>query len=125
VQVNRTLRNRARELRRAQTDAENKLWIRLRARQVGGEKFRRQHPIGPLVVDFCCVERGLVVELDGGQHAVDAKKDQRGSAFLGRRGYRELRFWNDEVLKNTEGVLAEIARMLTDPHPSLSLKGRG
>src|SRR5260370_41101754 len=62
-------KGRARRLRENQTDVENKLWSQLRGRQLNGVKFRRQHPIGPFVVDFCCVERGLVVELDGGQHA--------------------------------------------------------
>jgi len=82
------LRDRARRLRRDQTETEQKLWLRLRARQLCGAKFRRQHPIGHFIADFCCVEHGLVVELDGGQHAVHAEADQRRSAFLERRGYR-------------------------------------
>jgi len=71
------LKSRARRLRRQQTDAESKLWARLRARQLCGAKFRRQHAIGPFIADFCTVERGLVIELDGGQHATQAQADQR------------------------------------------------
>jgi very-short-patch-repair endonuclease len=69
-------KGRARKLRENQTDVENRLWAQLRSRQFGGVKFRRQHPIGPFIVDFCCVERGLVVELDGGQHAQRSDMDE-------------------------------------------------
>ena len=112
-----TLKNRSRRLRRDQTDAEGRLWTRLRARQVGGAKFRRQHPIGGFIADFCCVERGLVVELDGGQHTAQAKKDQRRSDALERCGYWVLRFWDNEVLTDTDAVLERILRALSDPHP--------
>jgi len=107
----------ARRLRRSQTDAEGKLWSKLRDRQVCRAKFRRQHPIGPFVTDFCCVESGLVIELDGGQHATQAQADQRRSAYLERNGYRVLRFWDNEVLTNTAVVLERIFQVLNDPHP--------
>jgi adenine-specific DNA-methyltransferase len=112
-------------LRRQQTDVESKLWMRLRDRQLCGAKFRRQHPIGPCIVDFCCTDRGLVVELDGSQHAEQATADQVRTRFLEANGYRVVRFWNHEVLEQMDAILEEIIRLLSDPHPSLSLKGRG
>jgi very-short-patch-repair endonuclease len=75
-------RDKARELRRSETDAERKLWHFLRNRQIGGHKFRRQHAVGLYVADFACVERGLIVELDGGQHAEQQRYDARGTEFL-------------------------------------------
>ncbi|MGH7927967.1 MAG: endonuclease domain-containing protein, partial [Candidatus Binatia bacterium] len=106
------LRDRARQLRRNQTDVENKLWSRLRTRQLGGAKFRRQYPVGNFIVDFCCFERHLVVELDGGQHAIQTEADQRRSASLSARGYRVLRFWDNEVIENIDGVLEQIKMRL-------------
>jgi very-short-patch-repair endonuclease len=103
------IRIKARQLRRDQTDAEQRLWAKLRDRQLGGAKFRRQHPIGPFVADFCCPQRKLVVELDGGQHAEGVAADQKRSRFLKAQGYRVLRFWNHDVLGNTEAVLERIA----------------
>jgi very-short-patch-repair endonuclease len=108
----------ARRLRRTQTDAERKLWLRLRDRQLCGAKFRRQHPIGPFLTDFCCMEIGLVVELDGSQHRVRALKDQKRSLYLQQRGYRILRFWDNEVLTNTDAVLEQIVRVLNRRHPN-------
>jgi very-short-patch-repair endonuclease len=99
----------ARRLRRDATDVENRLWYHLRARQVANAKFRRQEPIGPYVVDFCCVEAKLVVELDGGQHADRQQQDQQRSAFLNKCGFRVLRFWNHDVLQNIEAVVEQIA----------------
>src|SRR3989344_2565986 len=96
------LRGNARRLRRSQTDAERKLWLSLRARQITSAKFRRQHPIGRYIVDFCFPEHCLVVELDGGQHAAQLSRDRHRSEFLVQRGYRVLRFWDHEVLKNTD-----------------------
>jgi len=93
--------DRAKQLRRDSTDAEKTLWRLLRARQLNGVKFRRQHPIGPYIVDFVCLEQHLVIELDGGQHALDSPARTR---FLESEGYRVLRFWNNEVLANPEGV---------------------
>ena len=119
------LRNLARNLRREQIDVERKLWMRLRDRQLCGAKFRRQHPLGPYIVDFCCPDRGLIVELDGGQHAEQSAGDQIRTSFLEANGYRVVRFWNHDVLEQMEAILEETVRLLRDPHPSLSLKGRG
>ena len=105
----------ARSLRRGQTDAENALWFRLRNRQIDGAKFRRQQPIGQYVVDFICFESKLVVEVDGGGHnkAHMIANDNKRTLWLGERGYRILRFWNDEVLRNPDGVLERIQEALT------------
>jgi adenine-specific DNA-methyltransferase len=114
----KNIRVKARQLRRDQTDAEQRLWANLRDRQLGGAKFRRQHPIGPFVADFCCPQRKLVVELDGGQHAEDvAAAEEKRSRFLEAEGYRVLRFWNHDVLKDTVAVLKRIAEVLNYPHP--------
>ncbi len=79
-------------------------------------KFRRQHPISYFIVDFCCLEHRLVVELDGGQHAEQVEADQKRSAFLAGRGYRVLRFWDNEVMEDTDAVLERIAAVLSNPH---------
>ncbi len=96
------------------TDAERCLWFQLR-RHALGHQFRRQHPIGRHVTDFACIEARLVVEVDGGQHTPEA--DAARTAALGRAGYRVLRFWNNEVLENTEGVLLTIRATLATPPP--------
>ena len=103
----------ARRLRGDQTDAETALWNRLRSRQIMGHKFVRQFPIGPYICDFVCRERRLVVEADGGQHA-DSRRDKVRDRFLRDQGYRVLRFWNNDVLGNIDGVLDVIARALED-----------
>jgi very-short-patch-repair endonuclease len=111
---------RARRLRREPTDAEKKLWYRIRARSLGGHKFVRQEPIGPYVVDFVCREQRLVVEVDGGQHATDPRDAARGQ-WLAEHRYRVLRFWNNDVLRNMDGVLETIALALDgqgDPRAS-------
>jgi very-short-patch-repair endonuclease len=122
-------KGRARKLRENQTDVENKLSSRLRGRQLSDVKFRRQRPIGPFIVDFCCVERGLVVELDGGQHAERSDVDERRTRILERFGYRVLRFWDSEVLSNLHGMLERISEALEGPHPRplphRALRGRG
>lgn len=110
----------AKSLRRAQTDAEKLLWSRLRDRQLSGYKFRRQLPIGRYIVDFVCVERGLIVELDGGQHASQSAGDEKRSGDLAAQGFRVLRFWNDQVLKKTNAVLERIQQHLIDPSPQPS-----
>jgi very-short-patch-repair endonuclease len=102
----------ARNLRRSQTDAERKLWLLLRDRRLAGFKFRRQHPIGPFIVDFCCTEARVIVEVDGGQHALSCNDDAARSLYLAGQGYRVLRFWNNEVLVNTSGVLERIVEGL-------------
>ncbi len=110
------LRDRARRLRRDETEVERRLWSRLRARQLCDAKFRRQHPIGPFIVDFCCLERRLVVELDGGQHAAQVEADQKRSLFLEHSGYRLLRFWDNQLTEDIEAVLQRISEALSDPH---------
>ncbi|TVR97492.1 MAG: endonuclease domain-containing protein [Rhodospirillales bacterium] len=103
----------ARRLRRDGTDAERRLWRHLRNRGLDGHKFRRQHPIAGFVADFACVEARLVVEVDGGQHGGAA--DARRTAALHRHGFTVLRFWNNEVLVNTEGVIETIRAFLKAP----------
>jgi very-short-patch-repair endonuclease len=102
----------ARELRKKVTDAEKFLWSKIRKRQILGHKFRRQHPIGRYIVDFVCLEKKLVIELDGSQHLDKKDYDQDRSAWLVQNGYRVLRFWNNDVFKETEGILEVIRRML-------------
>src|SRR5438876_3003516 len=114
MRLNPTSITRARRLRREQTDAEAKLWSRLRRRQVYGAKFCRQAPIGPFITDFCCFDPKLIVELDGGQHAETAEADARRTAYLQRRGYRVLRFWNFEVLRYLDDVLERIAEEVVE-----------
>jgi lysyl-tRNA synthetase class 2 len=104
-------RDRARQLRHEQTDAERRLWMRLRRHQLGVQ-FRRQHPIGPYIVDFCCVERMLVVELDGGHHEDQRAWDEERSRWLGEQGFRVLRFSDREALLQTEAVLSGIQNRL-------------
>jgi len=109
---------RSRRLRQSSTDAEIKLWNRLRARQIDGRKFVRQEPIGPYTVDFVCRELRLVIEVDGGQHADSASDVIRDNWLITHR-YRVLRFWNNDVLGNIDGVLEVIATALAEapPHP--------
>ena len=104
-------RDRARRLRREETDAERRLWIHLRRHQLGAQ-FRRQHPIGPYIVDFCCVERMLIVELDGGQHEDQRAQDAARTQWLGEQGFHVLRFSDREALMETEAVLTEIQNRL-------------
>jgi very-short-patch-repair endonuclease len=96
----------ARRLRRDQTDAERVIWFRLRDRRLNGLKFKRQVPIDKYVVDFCCAEARLIIELDGGQHAT--RDETNRTAILEALGYVVLRFWNNDVLSNTDGVLEEV-----------------
>ena len=101
----------ARKLRRNQTDAEKRLWYHLRDRRFLGYKFRRQTPRGRAVADFLCHEARLVVEVDGGQHAASSR-DMERTAILNSAGFLVLRFWNNDVMSHTHGVLEEIARTL-------------
>jgi very-short-patch-repair endonuclease len=107
-------RNTARALRRNATDAEQTMWRLLRDRRLAGIKFRRQVPIGPYVADFASIAHRLVVELDGGQHAENSY-DIRRDAFLASEGWRVLRFWNNDVMRNREGVLESIAQVVGPP----------
>lgn len=93
------------------TDAERALWWLLREKQVNGRRFRRQVPIDRYIVDFACLEARLIIEVDGGQHA-DSESDAARDAYLHANGFRVLRFWNNEVLSNREGVLTRIAEAL-------------
>jgi very-short-patch-repair endonuclease len=120
---------RAQSLRNNPTDAERRLWAHLRLRQLGGFKFTRQRGVGPFVCDFICRERGLVVEVDGGQHAERAAQDESRTKFLQREGLTVLRFWNNDVLQNTDGVLQVILDRLQQlpakfVRPPLPLAGR-
>jgi very-short-patch-repair endonuclease len=108
---------KAQRLRRELTAAERKLWSALRNRQLEGAKFRRQQPLGPFIADFVSQERQLIVEADGGQHA-DNSADARRTAFLESRGYRVLRFWNNAILNNLDGIAQVIAAALSSPHPA-------
>ena len=96
---------RARQLRREATNVERRLWSRLRCSGFG-VRFVRQHPIGPYIADFACRSLKLIVELDGSQHG--GEQDRRRDAFMARRGYLVLRFWNSEILSNLDGVLETI-----------------
>jgi very-short-patch-repair endonuclease len=110
----------ARKLRRDQTDAERTLWFRLRDRRLNGLKFRRQMPIASYVADFCCESARLIIELDGGQHDKRSKEDLKRTADLEAQGYLVLRFWNNDVLRNTDGVVESIVDTLrpVPPHPN-------
>ena len=102
------LLNNAKSLRSNQTDAEIKLWYRLRAHRFLGLKFKRQKPIGIYIVDFVSVEQKLIIELDGGQHAENVDYDEARTKFLESVGYKVLRFWNNQVLQEMESVLEAI-----------------
>jgi very-short-patch-repair endonuclease len=107
---------RVRQLRVDATDAERRLWGVLRDRRLAGFKFRRQHRLGPFIVDFICFESRLVIEADGGQH-VDNAYDERRTAWLEQRGWRVIRFWNTDILTNIDGVQEMILGHLRNPHP--------
>jgi primosomal protein N' (replication factor Y) len=106
-----SLRNNAKDLRVYQTDVEKRLWFLIRNDQLG-HKFRRQHPIPPYIVDFVCIEKKLIIELDGGQHTDQQEKDRVRDTFLKKQGFTVLRFWNCDVIENEEGVLETIVNKL-------------
>jgi very-short-patch-repair endonuclease len=115
----------AKELRKNSTDAERLLWRHLKARQLEGLKFRRQEQIGRFIADFVCYERGMIIEADGGQHAVEREKDAERTQWLNSQGFTVLRFWNNEILTNIDGVL-EVVRLRclsTSPSPQPSPTG--
>ena len=118
-------RQRARDMRTASTDAEHKIWQYLRAGRFDGLKFRRQHPIPPYIADFCCVEKRLILELDGSQHSQDV--DAARAMYLKSQGFQILRFWDNDVLLKTDSVLEAIwnATHAPNPHPNPSPEGRG
>ncbi|WP_206054827.1 endonuclease domain-containing protein [Nitrosococcus wardiae] len=108
TRISSLVKQRVRELRREPSEAERQLWQHLRRRQLGGYRFRRQHPLGHYVVDFVCLEAQLVIEVDGGQHSEQQDYDQWRTEWLTQRGFRVLRFWNHEVLSSTEAVITAI-----------------
>ena len=107
----------ARELRKRLTEAEQRLCLRLKRRQVAGMKFQRQQPSGVFVADFVCFERKLIIEVDGGQHAEQVSYDKERSRWFEAQGYRVLRFWNNEVLSNTDAVAEVIFNCVEDDPP--------
>jgi very-short-patch-repair endonuclease len=116
----------ARKLRRNLTEAETKLWWKLRGRQIAGARFRRQAPIGKYIGDFVCFERGLVVELDGSQHVERSEKDESRTIWLNSQGFTVIRFWNNLIFEDLDSVLETIGIALTaTPHPTLPHKGGG
>jgi len=124
--------NLVRRLRRRQSDAEEKLWLNLRNRQLNGLKFRRQQSLGKYIVDFISFDVKLIIEVDGGQHneTVTTEKDEQRTKWLEGKGYQVIRFWNNDVLENVEGVLTKIKEILeirSHPHLTsyLSRQGRG
>ncbi len=111
--------DRARQLRRAATPAEAKLWLLIRAGRIEGVKFKRQVPIGPYIADFCSITHRLVIEIDGSQHAESNDYDARRTTFLAAQGYRVLRFWNIDVLKTPDACVEAIYVALAEPSPPL------
>jgi len=105
---------RAKELHRNMTEAESKLWAYLRAHPRGETHFRNQHAIGSYIVDFCAPRRKLIIEVDGSQHLEQKAYDLERTNFFQARGYRVLRFWNEDVLKNIDGVMAVIIEALDE-----------
>ena len=111
------LTSRSRALRQNSTDAERKLWSVLRGRQLNGFEFRKQVEIDGYIVDFLCPEKRLIIEVDGGQHSPE--RDARRTAYLESQDFRIIRFWNNDVLQNLEGVWTTIeAALTTPPHPA-------
>jgi very-short-patch-repair endonuclease len=110
-QISTKQRTRARSLRRDLTDAERIIWNEVRAKRLRGAVFRRQTPVGPFIVDFVCHDAWLIIEIDGGQHFEEKheKRDARRDAFLTSKGFCVLRFNNDDVMTNRDGVLETIA----------------
>jgi very-short-patch-repair endonuclease len=111
----------ARSLRKRTTDTEQLLWQYLRAKHFGGLKFKRQQPIGPYIVDFVCFEKKVIIELDGGQHSMPAEMqdDSRRNHWFEAKGYKVLRFWDNEALTNIQGVL-EVRGTNCLNHPPLN-----
>ena len=117
----------ARQLRRSLTDAEKKLWAHLRNKQLHGLKFRRQVPVCGFIADFLCDSAKLIVEVDGGQHAMQEERDLERTKVLESAGFQVLRLWNNDVMSNIEGVLSEIAKTAgaAPPHPNPLPLGEG
>ena len=120
VGVRAAAKDRARELRGQMTEAETLLWQHLRGRRFQDFKFRRQRALGPYILDFVCLEVGLVIEIDGGQHAEQRAYDQARTALIETQGLTVIRFWNHEVMNETSAVLEKIWQMLQTLTPTLS-----
>ena len=112
------LRERARALRREMTDAEHGVWLHLRAHRFMGLKFKRQKPLGRYIVDFVCLEIGLIIELDGGQHAQQQAYDQRRDRWLQGQGFTVMRFWNHDVQMHMDAVLEQVRLWVEQQQPS-------
>jgi very-short-patch-repair endonuclease len=108
---NNNLKKLAKHLRQNSTDAERRLWLHLRASKLG-YKFKRQAPIGNFIVDFVCLEKKIIIELDGGQHNQNNSAEAKRTAYLNQNGFRVLRYWNHAVLQYTDCVLEEIYNIL-------------
>jgi very-short-patch-repair endonuclease len=115
----------ARKLRKTGNEAEKKLWQRLRKKQLEGFKFRRQQSIGRYIVDFVNFEDKLILELDGGQHKIQKGYDTKRDIWFEQQGFKVLRFWNNDVFINIEGVLEVIRKKLLSPSPNPSHQGEG
>jgi len=115
----------AKTLRSNQTEAEQRLWFHLRAHRFMGLKFKRQKPMGRYIVDFVCLERRLIIELDGGQHAEQVTYDQHRDEWLRRQGYTVLRFWNNDVMQQLDSVLEQIRCTVTLSPTPLPQAGEG
>lgn len=115
----------ARALRKRSTDAENLLWKHVRAKRLEGLKFRRQEPIGEYIVDFVCHEKKVIIELDGGQHSIDRKKDKERDRWLSGEGFKVLRFWNNDILRQIREILEIIIKECVESPspPSPPIKG--
>jgi very-short-patch-repair endonuclease len=111
--------NLARNLRKRPTEAEGLLWRHLRAKQLERLKFRRQQPIGDYIADFVCFEKQIIIELDGGQHAIEKEKDHVRDKWFREQGFKVLRFWNNDVFTNINGIL-EVVRKNCLNHPPLA-----
>ena len=109
---------RSRELRANMTEAERKLWVHLSARKVADTRFNTQFPIGEFVCDFVSRGAKLVIEVDGATHGEAEKADAERTRYIEERGYRVIRFWNNEIMGNVDGVVAEIERVLRDTPPA-------
>ena len=115
----------ARKLRKNSTKTENLLWQKLKNRQLADFKFRRQQPVGSYILDFVNFEKRIVIEVDGGQHTNLKDKDKKRDDWLKSEGFEVMRFWNNEVFENLDGVLQMIRNRLTTPSPDPSHQGRG
>ena len=120
VGVRADAKDKARALRAQMTDAETLMWQQLRGRRFQGFKFRRQRPLGPYILDFVCLEAGLVIEIDGGQHAEQLAYDQARTELIESHQLTVIRFWNHEVMNDTAAVLENIWQTLQTLTPALS-----